>query len=1003
MQLPETPKRINELDLMARLASYAAGTASYLPDSRPLAELTREACEKLHAGLSSLEQTVGPLLDKVTAKEMQSFTAHDRKHALKVAHIMWHIIDPAKRLSLTPPEIGLLVSCAFTHDLGMFLSEAERETRLSPESDLWDRLEISPDVRKRIKDIQNKAVNETVPAVQGRLLEQLHQANEALLCIDNRERHATEKRYRGIFAELRDFHQKDPANIADIDVVFSFEGDAYVERLIDLCVSHNESADALVRRDRNQPDRPRFPRKYPVGSATVDLLFIAAALRVSDILDFDRERTPPVLFHYFLPSAISSLEDSSSLEWSKHLAISNWHIQAHEIVFRGRCRSHIVHHGIVHFCESIAEEIAATKVVLETDPSEGPLLALPSVVVADIHSEGYTYVPYKFELDDERIYRLLMGGAIYSDTRQVIRELLQNAVDACRLRDALTRLNDSGVTPNLSNRIVITYEEPTLGTSYPTLEVRDTGTGMDLLAINRWFLKVGRSFYNSPEFNKFRIQLRKAGFDFAPTSEFGIGFLSTFLLADKVDVETAMWEPLRGDTRRRVLEIHGPTRLIRLTDDENTGAGRFRGTRVKLTLTRGDSADRKLPLTWPAARSYLVNNCIAVPYRIHLRHVRGDTTEETIIEPQPLTLDVSDWQDKSFVKITVDDSLAGIKGEIAYIHPSRAEEYDRQAAEQAAVRLVDEETDPFVRPDEGSSVLVRGGFRVAEVPGLLQTYRSREATRAVLSLDWESRAERRYPMTNLGRTRMAETNELGAAVVRVWLSWLLEHVDELSEGFLDGYDLPMRFAIFSEKATWMERFNGYVVHRLAANSWYSSLKHAGIKEAQITEWTQSTGEALSRRTPWPSVFHAPLQDLVLPRVCKLLMGAHGQFYICPPKRGWIETLQTCNDYISKPVKWGCYVRYIKPIEGLLFYDYIQTRFLNEVHRARVDAYFEQEEVSELIESLRVLVDTEQRRQVKVSSRRLALLQKAQKHLGNLEVGNSRGRWRIDSFKLSNSA
>ncbi len=1000
MQLPETPRTVADLDLMKRLESYGAGTASYLPGSQSVAEATRQACKELHALLASLEKTVGPLLDKVTAKEMDVFTAHDRKHALKVAHIMWHVIAPGRRVSLTPPEIGMLVSAAFIHDLGMFLSDAERERRLSPCSDLWDRLEVSADARKKIAALQEKSALEKIPAKQERLLQQLHQTYEALLCADNRSGHATESRYRGILEELRALHRKDPTNIVDIDAAFSFEGDSYLEKLIEVCISHNQSADALVRRDPRHQDRPGFPRDYPVGSATVDLQFVAAALRIADILDFDRERTPPVLFHYFIPSALDAPDDRSNLEWSKHLAISNWHIEGHEIVFRGRCRSHIVHHGIVHFCELISEEIASTKATFGAS-DETELFALPPAAKADIHAEGYTYVPYRFELDDERIYRLLMGGAIYGDPLHAVRELVQNAVDACRLRDALTQLNDPAVTPGSQNRIIITYQEPTSEDGYPTLEVLDTGTGMDDWIINRWFLKVGRSFYSSSEFNEFRFQLSKQGFDFAPTSEFGIGFLSTFLLADKVEVETAMWEPLRGDTRKRIMEIHGPTRLIRLSDDENTGAARFRGTRVKLTLTRGHGAHRKLPITWVAIRAYLLRNCVSLPYRIHLRHVGPASTEEVFIDPQPLTVDVSEMYGDYAVKIPVDDAEAGIKGEIALLHPARVEASDRVAANESVVRIrQDEFESPADWDDESSSSLIRGGFRVGSVPGLLRTYRSPAASRAIVSLNWESRPERRYPLTNLARTTLAEGQNLTDEIVRNWLYWLLDHVNELPEGFMDGFDFPRRSSL--EGAKWMERFDAYEVYRLAANSWYSALKSSGVKHEDITAWEKSSGGSLSRRTPWQGVFHGVLQDLVLPRVCKLQLALHGEFFLCPPQAGWVEVLKNCKDYISKPVRWGAYVTYVDSIENLLFLNYAGVSLLNERHRNRVQLIFNEADISGLIYALVLLCDSRQQHQVEISTIGLSLLQRAQEHLGDLEIANVYGTWRIGSFKLPKS-
>ena len=183
-------------------------------------------------------------------------------------------------------------------------------------------------------------------------------------------------------------------------------------------------------------------------------------------------------------------------------------------------------------------------------------------------------------LSVDRVYQLLMGGAIYDNPLMAVRELVQNAVDACSYRDALTQVQEPGFQPDTKNRITITYEEPTDKQPYPILRVADTGTGMDKWAIERWFLKVGRSFYNSTEFNRSRIELRKQNVDFAPVSEFGIGFLSCFLLADRVEVETAMWESMRGDIRKRHLEIDGPTRLIRIRETANEGLKRFKGTSI---------------------------------------------------------------------------------------------------------------------------------------------------------------------------------------------------------------------------------------------------------------------------------------------------------------------------------------------------------------------------------------------------------------------------------------
>jgi hypothetical protein len=1004
MQIPETPSRVTELDLMKLLAAYGAGDAMFSPDRLPLGQAARQACMELHSMLASLERTVAPLLDKVTAKEMDAFTSHDRRHALKVAHIMWHIITPERRSILTPPEIGLLIAAAFIHDLGMFLSDAEREMRLSPESDLWQKLEVSPEIRAKIEGLKKAVIEEKVPARQQRLIRRLYQAQEALLCTDNRERHATAERYTAIYHELHALHQKSPTNIVDIDAVLAFEGDSYLEKLLDICVSHGESADALVRRDPSDANRPRFPRDYPIGSTTADLQFVAAALRMADILDYDRERTPTVLFHYFIPSALNPADDRSALEWSKHLAVSNWHIEPEEIVFRCRCRNHVVHHAIVQFCDLIAQEVSGTLATFGPNGGRGDMFALPSAVKADIHAEGYAYVPYKFELDDERIYQLLMGGAIYNDPLHAIRELVQNSVDACCLRDALTRLNDPALTPNSGNRIIITYREPKTVDDFPTLEVSDTGTGMDDWVINRWFLKVGKSFYSSTEFNQFRVQLRKQDLDFAPVSEFGIGFLSAFLLADKVEVETAMWEPLRGDTRKRILEIHGPTRLIRMSVDENTGAARFRGTRVVLTLKHGAAVEASSQSSWPVVLAYLKSVCLRLPYRLQLRHISPNGEEEEFIDPTPLTLNLPSSHEANVIRIPVNDTEAGIKGEIALLHPDRGRALESDAAKEMAARVIEDERDGCGYWNSswwrGGSCLIRAGFFVGSVPGLPDTYKIRSGARAIIFLEWANRRDRRYASTNLSRTELVDEFRICGAITRIWLSWLFEHINELPEGLMNGFDVPRGF--LSTDVAWLESFDAFEVYRLAANSWHYTLMGGKISSEEIKLWEESSGKPLPRRATGRKNFHIVLQDLVLPKVCRLLMGEQGVFWLSPPAVGWREILKSWRNYATQPVSWGGFAEYVGSIESDLYNEYPGSDYLNSKYRTRVEAAFNQTEIPELIECLRALAYSKQERQVELSNHRLSLLRRAQETLGDLEISELFKKWRLDSFPLPKS-
>lgn len=669
MQIPETPESVEALDLMKRLKSYADGQATWQLDRAVLSSGFKQACQALYNELTQLVNKVfAPLMDRVTSREMETYTMHDHKHGLKVAHLMWHILEPAARERLTPPEIGLLLCAAHLHDLGMGLNREERNARLDPASDLWERLELDEPTKAAIEALRARTIDAQLSeSAKARARLQLAQAEEALLTQDTRARHATRNRYDGLLNQMQSMHEADAEKLPDIKACLSFDGDSFRDKLIEICISHNQDAEALVEADKQHSGRPRFPRDYPIGGCTADLHMVAAALRLADILDFDRERTPPALFHYLLPGPLGEAGNQSGREWGKHLAISNWHIEDDAIIFRGRSYSHIIHHAVVLFANVIQQEIIGTRATFGALQEVRWPFKLPTAVKTDIHEDGYCYVPYQFEIDDDRVYSLLMGGAIYENPLDAVRELVQNAVDACTLRDALMRMYDDA-EPKKTNRIIIRYEEPTGKCPQPRLIVRDTGTGMDALILERYFLKVGRSYYNSTEFNQTRVDLRKRDLDFAPVSEFGIGFLSTFLLANRVEVETAMGESPRSDTRKRTLQIDGPTRLIRMIEDSNEGQQRFKGTCITLYLSQGDKQDKSKPPMWQDIKGYLEEVCQDLPYALNLEYVADGQTTLDIIEPLPLRIEVPPEMEPFVFRLPVDDAESGLEGEIVWIN-----------------------------------------------------------------------------------------------------------------------------------------------------------------------------------------------------------------------------------------------------------------------------------------------------------------------------------------------
>lgn len=111
------------------------------------------------------------------------------------------------------------------------------------------------------------------------------------------------------------------------------------------------------------------------------------------------------------------------------------------------------------------------------------------------------------------------------------------------------------------------------------LVVEDDGIGMDLDTIKFHFLRVGSSYYNTPQF-----QTENAGF--SPISRFGIGVLTCFMISDDIEIITCCHSPQGSVGHRiRMTSVHAEYLLKQLESGDPELKGlEPHGTRVKLRL-----------------------------------------------------------------------------------------------------------------------------------------------------------------------------------------------------------------------------------------------------------------------------------------------------------------------------------------------------------------------------------------------------------------------------------
>ena len=296
----------------------------------------------------------------------------------------------------------------------------------------------------------------------------------------------------------------------------------------------------------------------------IDIRFLTAVLRIADECDITYNRVPELIYFNLNPQGISEEH------FKRHLQIQGIGKESdHKIKFYGIANDPKGSETLRQLRDKIQKEVDHVKGILaeKNMPIE--------YVDVQIDARGFVDKPIAFQLDENKITELLIGQDIYSRPDVAIRELLQNAVDACRLR--------KNVELGVQTRIRIYKENE-------TIVIEDSGIGMDYELASNFLSKKGFSFYTSEELKKC-----KENIDFDPISRWGLGFLSCFLIAKSVEIETKSQD--KEPCRFLIPSVGEGWRYEKGTRTES-------GTKITLILN-----ERGLKLDLEKTLTYYVKSC----------------------------------------------------------------------------------------------------------------------------------------------------------------------------------------------------------------------------------------------------------------------------------------------------------------------------------------------------------------------------------------------------------
>jgi hypothetical protein len=563
---------------------------------------TRSAFAKNASRLAShLELMMPDIVAVLGAGETApaDFTLHDEGHGFRVAERMVDTLTPACAENLSPTEAALLLLSAHLHDIGMTPKRgkvrAHHEYLLTGTAAALSERERA-ELQRWLDDHADGLVP---PLASGPLTVNDLRRADLLITHYARSRHNdwSEEWIREHLASRPDLYA------------------GWIDDLVQLCRSHHYGYDELV--------KEKFDPKV-VGPSDppelVHLRFLAAVLRIADILEFDPERTPEVILQHRDVSA------ESVLYWEKDHQVALLR-QGNTLIFQARPCKAAIHRAIEIMADEIDTELELCLRLKNENrfgsAALGPSYPIPHEWTLEkmhrniVPREGaYEYVDGSFRPNTARILQLLSGTSLYQDPLAATRELIQNAFDAVREKIAWQRLTYANSASRCLERTLgdmnsVVLELKQMGDE-AWLECTDTGVGMTKSVLTNQFLISG-----SPRSHKLldlERRCRAKGFGLGRTGEFGIGALSYFMIANRVIIETRRsQEP--GD-----LELNG----WRFTSDGIGSFGELQkidrapGTTVRLRLEPG--IVKRLDAWFDELLEYLVDIILVSPCKFELHH-----------------------------------------------------------------------------------------------------------------------------------------------------------------------------------------------------------------------------------------------------------------------------------------------------------------------------------------------------------------------------------------------
>ncbi|MCA9459732.1 MAG: ATP-binding protein, partial [Nanoarchaeota archaeon] len=363
-----------------------------------------------------------------------------------------------------------------------------------------------------------------------------------------------------------------------------------IENYRSLLISDGIDIDEII----NRPDVFESQSILENKSKTIRLSIISIIFSLAGKMSFD-----PLMLSGAIVDHINVSYPTSPEMVLSNLRSTNWILESNSFQLDLTCN----HPAIDLAISEVVDKLSffhkyILQYIKEKKSNFQELTNLPQFKKDRLHSKKingldiYLKPHVSFKLSQDEIKELLMGEKLYSNQTFAIRELYQNALDACRYQETRYKylLKKSGLSEDeipWKGKIKIEQGiDPDRGVY---IECIDNGIGMRQSDIINFFAKAGKRFVEGDDYLQEKIDWQKFGLEHYPNSQFGIGVFSYFMLAEEIEITTRYVNKDQSLENTLLVNISGSGSLLHIRNTKNEMISH--GTKIRLYLHKTSYKD----------------------------------------------------------------------------------------------------------------------------------------------------------------------------------------------------------------------------------------------------------------------------------------------------------------------------------------------------------------------------------------------------------------------------